>query len=94
LEIPKGYEAQLRSRSGLALRHKIIVANSPGTIDSDYRGECNVILLNFGDQDYFVKIGDRVAQLVFAKYEIANFVETQELTSSDRGEGGFGSTGK
>lgn len=92
LEIPKGCEAQIRPRSGLALNHKITVLNTPGTIDSDYRGEIAVILINHGSKRYSVKAGDKIAQMVFAKVEYVYFIE-DSLTETDRGSGGFGSTG-
>lgn len=94
LEIPEGYECQIRSRSGLAAKHGINVMNSPGTIDSGYRGEIKVILNNHHFQSYDVKKGDRVAQMVFAPVTVATFNEVTELTDSERGEGGLGSTGK
>ena len=93
LEIPEGYEVQVRSRSGLALKNGIIVLNSPGTIDSDYRGEVKVILMNLSDKPFTVKNGDRIAQIVLTKYEKAVFVEKKELSKSSRESGGFGSTG-
>lgn len=93
LEIPEGYECQVRSRSGLALKSGISVLNAPGTVDADYRGEVGVILINFSQEDFTVKKGDRVAQLVFARYEQANWEETENLSDSHRGTGGFGSTG-
>jgi len=93
LEIPLGYEVQVRPRSGLALNHGITLPNSPGTIDSDYRGELKVIMLNLGDKDFVVKNGDRIAQLVVAKVHRADFVQHDELTDTHRGAGGFGSTG-
>lgn len=91
--IPEGYELQIRSRSGLALKHGIIVANSPGTIDSDYRGELGVILLNTSNEEYVVNPGEKIAQMVLAKYEKIQWKVTNNLPSTDRGEGGFGSTG-
>lgn len=93
IEIPEGYEAQIRSRSGLALNAGVFCLNSPGTIDSDYRGEVGVILANVSDAPFVVRNGDRIAQMVFAKVERARFVETQTLSESARGEGGFGHTG-
>ena len=93
LSIPKGYEAQIRGRSGLALKHGITLANGIGTIDSDYRGEIGVILVNLGKEAYTVKEGDRIAQMVFIKYEIANFIEVEELDETKRGSGGFGHSG-
>lgn len=94
LEIPEGFECQIRSRSGLAAKHSIIVLNSPGTIDSGYRGEIKVILKNLNYKSYSIKKGDRVAQMVFAPVTVATFNEVIELTNSERGEGGLGSTGK
>lgn len=93
ISIPTGYEAQIRGRSGLALKHGITLANGIGTIDSDYRGELKVILINLGEETYTVKKGDRIAQLVFIKYEIANLLEVEELDSTERGSGGFGHSG-
>lgn len=93
LEIPKGYEIQVRARSGLALKNSIGVANGIGTIDSDYRGELCVILVNFGKNEFVVKNGDRIAQMVLNKYEPIEFVVDEELSSTERGEGGFGSSG-
>lgn len=93
-EIPEGYEMQIRSRSSLALKHSITLPNSPGTIDSDFRGELKVIMHNLGKQPFSVRRGDRIAQAVVARFEQAVFVETQELSDSKRAEGGFGSTGR
>ena len=93
IELPEGYEAQVRPRSGLALKHQITVLNSPGTIDADYRGEIGVILINHSDTPFAIEPGDRIAQLVFSKYERAEFVEVKELSETERGEGGFGHTG-
>lgn len=93
LEIPNGYEIQVRARSGLALKNSIGVANGIGTIDSDYRGELCVILVNFGQDEFVVKNGDRIAQMVLNKYEPIEFVVDEELSSTERGEGGFGSSG-
>ena len=93
LEIPKGYEIQVRARSGLALKNSIGVANGIGTIDSDYRGELCVILVNFGQNEFVVKNGDRIAQMVLNKYEPIEFVVYEELSSTERGERGFGSSG-
>lgn len=93
LELPPGYEAQVRPRSGLAVRHSIGILNSPGTIDSDYRGEVKIILTNFGKEDFFVRNGDRIAQLVIARYVRAGWEEVQEINQTERGEGGFGHTG-
>ncbi|WP_093238793.1 dUTP diphosphatase [Psychroflexus halocasei] len=94
LEIPEGYEAQVRPRSGLALKKGISLVNSPGTIDADYRGEIGVILINMSQEDFKISHGDRIAQLVFAKCEQADWIEVEELNKTERGEGGFGSTGK
>lgn len=93
LEIPKGYEAQVRPRSGMAIKQGITVLNSPGTIDSDYRGEVGVILVNLGTENQTITHGDRIAQLVFAKHERAEWEITEELSETERGDGGFGSTG-
>jgi dUTP pyrophosphatase len=93
VEIPRGYEGQVRARSGLALRSAIMVLNSPGTIDSDYRGEVGVILANFGKQSFTVKRGDRIAQMVFSAVCDAVLEEVPDLEGSDRGGGGFGHTG-
>lgn len=94
LAIPRGFEAQIRPRSGLALRHGIVVPNSPGTIDADYRGEVKVILLNAGAETFVVKRGDRIAQLVIAPVVKSVFDEVESLDETERGEGGFGHTGK
>lgn len=93
LAIPEGYEIQVRPRSGLALKHGISVPNTPGTIDSDYRGELKVILINYGAEPFAIARGDRVAQLVLAPVVQAAWREVAELDATDRGEGGFGSTG-
>ena len=93
LEIPPGIEGQVRPRSGLALRHGITMPNAPGTIDPDYRGEVRVILQNSGGQPVTIARGDRIAQLVFARYETPELVDVAELEASTRGAGGFGSTG-
>lgn len=93
LEIPPGWEGQVRPRSGLALRHGIGVINAPGTIDSDYRGEVGVILINLGDQPFRLQRGDRIAQLVLAPVERVEWEEAESLEDSQRGPGGFGSTG-
>ena len=94
LEIPVGYEVQVRPRSGLAAKKGITVLNTPGTIDADYRGEVNVILVNLSDQPFTVEPGERIAQLVLAKHEKIDWEEVSELGATERGEGGFGSTGK
>jgi dUTP pyrophosphatase len=93
LALPPGYEAQVRPRSGLALRHGIGLLNAPGTIDSDYRGEVKVILFNFGSEPFRVAIGDRIAQLVIQEVVFAVFDEASELSETERGAGGFGHTG-
>ena len=93
IEIPEGYEAQVRPRSGLAIKHGVTVLNSPGTIDADYRGEICVELINLSNKSYTIESGDRIAQLVFNKYEQADFIEVEELSKTERGEGGFGHTG-
>ena len=94
LEIPDGFEAQVRPRSGLALRSGLTVVNAPGTIDSDFRGELKVLLVNLGDEPVAINRGDRVAQLIIAPVARARFTEAAELGPSQRGEGGFGSTGR
>ena len=94
IEIPHGYEVQVRPRSGLALKHGITCLNTPGTIDSDYRGEVKVILANLGEGSFDVRRGERIAQLVPAPALRANFVEVEALAGSERGTGGFGSTGR
>lgn len=94
LEVPKGYEVQIRPRSGLAFKFGVTVVNSPGTIDADYRGEIGVILINHGEVPFIVNHGDRIAQMVLAKCEQAEWDEVDNLSETDRGEGGFGSTGK
>ena len=94
VEIPAGYEIQVRPRSGLALKHGIGILNSPGTIDSDYRGEIKIIMMNFGQEKFSVKRGERIAQLVISKIYSARIIETDDLNDSHRGEGGFGHTGK
>ena len=93
LEIPVGYEVQVRPRSGLAAKKGISVLNAPGTIDADYRGEVCVILVNLSDSDFTVEPGERIAQLVLAKHEVIEWEEVSELGETERGEGGFGSTG-
>ena len=93
LEIPEGYECQVRPRSGLAFKKGITVLNSPGTIDADYRGEVGVILVNLSSEPYTVEHGERIAQLVFAKVKQAKWIEVEKLSETERGVGGFGSTG-
>jgi dUTP pyrophosphatase len=92
-EVPPGHELQIRSRSGMAAKHKIFVLNSPGTLDCDYRGELMIVLMNLGDANYEVKRGDRIAQAVFAPFIRADIDYVEELTPTTRGAGGFGSTG-
>lgn len=93
MEIPAGYEIQVRPRSGLAVKHGITCLNTPGTIDSDYRGEVKVLLINLGDQPFVIKNGDRIAQLVVAPVTQAEFSKVEILSETERGSGGFGSTG-
>ena len=93
IQLPVGYEAQIRPRSGLALKKGITVLNSPGTIDADYRGEIGVVLFNASDEDFVVNDGERIAQMVVAKYEKANFVNVDSLDDSERGDGGWGHSG-
>ena len=93
MELPLGYEAQVRPRSGLALKHGITVLNTPGTIDAGYRGEVGVILANFGEADFVVKKGDKIAQIVIAPVTQPEIVEVADVNATDRGAGGFGSTG-
>jgi dUTP pyrophosphatase len=93
IELPIGYEAQVRPRSGLAAKNGITVLNAPGTVDADYRGEIGVILVNLSNEDFVIQNGERIAQLIIAKHERAEWIEVQELTETSRGEGGFGSTG-
>lgn len=93
MQLPAGCEAQVRPRSGLAARHGVTVLNTPGTIDADYRGEIKVILVNLSEEDYDIVPGERIAQIVFARHESAEFELTESLDESGRGEGGFGSTG-
>lgn len=91
--IPEGFEIQVRPRSGLALKHGISLPNTPGTIDSDYRGELKIIMVNLGDSDFAISRGDRIAQLVLAPVVLVDWAEVEELSETVRGEGGFGSTG-
>lgn len=93
MALPVGYEAQIRPRSGLALKHGITVLNTPGTIDADYRGEIMVLLINFSQQDFVVNDGERIAQMVLAKHEQCDFIEVEELDETERGAGGYGHTG-
>ena len=94
IELPVGFEAQVRPRSGLAAKHGLTVLNSPGTVDADYRGEIGVILVNLSNTDFKIENGERIAQLVIAKHERAAWLEVEQLNETTRGEGGFGSTGK
>lgn len=94
IELPVGFEAQVRPRSGLAAKHGLTVLNSPGTVDADYRGEIGVILVNLSNTDFKIENGERIAQLVIAKHERADWLEVEQLNETSRGEGGFGSTGK
>ncbi len=93
IELPEGYEAQIRPRSGLAVKHGISIVNSPGTIDADYRGEIKVILINLSNDDFVIKSGERICQMIIQKYEKAEMIEVEELNESERGAGGFGHTG-
>lgn len=93
IALPKGYEAQIRPRSGLALKHGITVLNSPGTIDADYRGEIGVLLINLSDKDFVINDGERIAQMVMARHEQAQFALVEALDETERGEGGYGHTG-
>jgi dUTP pyrophosphatase len=93
IELPEGYEAQIRPRSGLAAKKGIGLVNSPGTIDADYRGEIGVIVVNLSNDDFTIENGERIAQMVIAKHEVASWQEVESLNESDRGSGGFGSTG-
>ena len=93
IELPEGHEAQIRPRSGLAYKHGISIVNSPGTIDADYRGEIKVLLVNLSDQDFVVEDGERIAQMIVAKYERVEWQQAETLTDTERGAGGYGSTG-
>lgn len=93
MALPEGYEAQVRPRSGLALKHGITVLNTPGTIDADYRGEVMVVLINFSTEDFVINDGERIAQMVLAKHEQCEFVEVEQLDETERGTGGYGHTG-
>jgi dUTP pyrophosphatase len=94
IELPEGYEAQIRPRSGLAIKHGITVLNTPGTIDADYRGEIKVILVNLSDVPYLLQDGERICQMVVARHAVVEWVPVEVLSESSRGEGGFGHTGK
>lgn len=93
IALPEGYEAQVRPRSGLALKHGLTVLNSPGTIDADYRGEIKVLLVNLSTEDFTVNDGERIAQMVVARHEKAEFIEVEALDETERGDGGYGHTG-
>ena len=94
MALPEGFEAQIRPRSGLALQHGVTLLNSPGTIDSDYRGPVAVILVNHGDEPFHIRRGDRIAQMVIAPVQRARFAQRESLSATERGDGGFGSTGR
>lgn len=94
IEIPEGYEAQIRPRSGLALKHGITVLNSPGTIDADYRGEIGIILINLSENEYVIHDGDRIAQMIISKHEKAVLEQVETITNTERGSGGFGHSGR
>ncbi|MBN2806161.1 MAG: dUTP diphosphatase [Prolixibacteraceae bacterium] len=94
IELPRGYEAQIRPRSGLALKHGITILNAPGTIDADYRGEIGVILVNLSNEEFVIKNGERICQMVIAQHETVEWNETMQLNETERGAGGFGHTGK
>lgn len=94
MEIPEGYEAQIRPRSGLAVKRGIGILNSPGTIDADYRGEICIILINLSDEDFVIKDGDRICQMIVTKHEKVEWIKVKALDSTERDEGGFGHTGK
>ena len=94
IALPEGYEAQLRPRSGLAIKYGVTLLNTPGTIDSDYRGEIKVILINLGDESFLINRGDRIAQMILQEYKKAIFIESTSLPGSSRDEGGFGHTGR
>ena len=94
MELPAGYEAQIRPRSGLALKHGLTVLNTPGTIDADYRGEVGIILVNLSSEPFTINPGDRIAQMVIARHEQPEIVEVAEISQTDRGAGGFGHSGK
>jgi len=94
MELPQGYEAQVRPRSGLALKHGVTVLNSPGTIDADYRGEIQVLLINHSDQNFEINHGERIAQMIIAKHEQVIWIENETLNTTERGSGGYGSSGK
>ena len=94
IELPEGYEAQIRPRSGLALKHGITVLNTPGTIDADYRGEIGIILINLSNEEFQINNGDRICQMIIAKYQQVELMQVELINSTERGAGGFGHTGK
>ena len=94
IQLPQGYECQIRPRSGLALRHGISLVNAPGTVDADYRGEIKIILVNLSDEPFTIEAGERIAQMIVARYEQIEWQPAEELGATERGAGGFGSTGK
>ncbi|HSY75752.1 MAG TPA: dUTP diphosphatase, partial [Bacteroidia bacterium] len=94
MEIPEGHEAQVRPRSGLAFKNGVTVLNSPGTIDADYRGELKILLINLSNEDFTINDGERIAQVIIAKHEQAEWIEVEQLMETARGDGGFGHTGK
>lgn len=93
IALPAGYEAQIRPRSGLALKHGLTVLNTPGTVDADYRGEVGVLLINLGDKEFVINDGERIAQMIIARHETADFIAVEVLDETERGEGGYGHTG-
>lgn len=93
IELPAGYEAQIRPRSGLALKHGLTVLNTPGTVDADYRGEVGVLLINLGDKEFVINDGERIAQMIITRHETVDFIAVEVLDESERGEGGYGHTG-
>ena len=93
IALPAGFEAQIRPRSGLALKHGLTVLNTPGTVDADYRGEVMVLLINLGDKDFVINDGERIAQMIIARHETADFIAVEVLDETERGEGGYGHTG-
>lgn len=94
IELPQGYEAQIRPRSGLAFKHGITVLNSPGTIDADYRGEIKILLINLSNDNFTIKDGERIAQMIVSKHEVVEWTPVERLSDTDRGDGGYGHTGK
>jgi dUTP pyrophosphatase len=93
IELPEGYEAQIRPRSGLAIRHGISLVNTPGTVDADYRGEIKIIMINLSNEEFVINDGERIAQMIIASHEQAEWIEVEELNTTDRGAGGFGHSG-